>query len=366
MRNGFYVLDVDGHVTPEHEVNWNTYVPPPVARSIFDTINAKVKLMTDSRAVPAELQGLGIKAVDPYPLRPGGWDPKSRLQDMDAEGIDVAVLFPTVVASGATVFPHPLETSQAYNRWLADYCSAAPDRLKGVVSVPLIEGMDDAVKEMQRCVQEYNFIGVVAKVHNHGRTLADPWYSRLFAEAEAIDIPIMVHLGAEVRIFLREKYHYPFMQEMSLGNPVSSMIGVMDVICGGWLEKLKRLRFGFMEGELSWLPFWMDRLDRRYEKLPHHAPLLKKRPSEYLKDGRIFVSCEAEEEHLPYALTAMAEDLALFNSDYPHWDSTFSGTVQELLDRTDVTDTQKRKILSGNALKLLFGAKRPTIKVPVS
>ena len=80
---------------------------------------------------------------------------------------------------------------------------------------------------------------------------------------------------------------------------------------------------------------------------------MKRKPSEYLADRRIFISCEPEEADLAYALNTLGEDIAVYSSDYPHWDCTFPGSVQELLDQDGLTEVQKRKILSQNALALL-------------
>src|SRR5205809_7096839 len=64
----------------------------------------------------------------------GGWDPEARLADQDRDGVSAEVLYPTV---GLVLCRHPdLDYKQAcmdaYNRWLAEYCSAHPDRLLGV------------------------------------------------------------------------------------------------------------------------------------------------------------------------------------------------------------------------------------------
>ena len=85
--------------------------------------------------------------------RPGGYDPNARLVDMDDEGIDVAVLYPTAMLTWveeADVFG---AACRAYNNWLRDYCAAAPTRLYGVGLVPL-QDIDAAITEMRRCVRD--------------------------------------------------------------------------------------------------------------------------------------------------------------------------------------------------------------------
>src|SRR5262249_52941949 len=92
---------------------------------------------------------------------PGGYDPVARLADMDADGIDAAVLYPSqamffgpcdpIDAFGDIDFV--TDCIRAYNDWIADYCAAAPARLFAVGAVPL-QDVDRAVAEAQRCAEE--------------------------------------------------------------------------------------------------------------------------------------------------------------------------------------------------------------------
>src|SRR5207237_5629939 len=77
--------------------------------------------------------------------RDGGHDAKARLADMDADGIDVSVLYPSQAMFFGPCDPIPalhdvefvVACQRAYNEWLAEFCSAAPSRLFGVAAVPL-------------------------------------------------------------------------------------------------------------------------------------------------------------------------------------------------------------------------------------
>ena len=94
--------------------------------------------------------------------RPGGYDPNARLVDMDDEGIDVAVLYPTAMLTWveeADVFG---AACRAYNNWLRDYCAAAPTRLYGVALVPL-QDIDAAITEMRRCVHDLSVKAVMIR-----------------------------------------------------------------------------------------------------------------------------------------------------------------------------------------------------------
>ena len=70
---------------------------------------------------------------------PGGSDPMARLRDMDAEGIDQAVLYPTIGLYFSVVDDPAaaVALAAAYNDWLAGYCAADPRRLFGAAMLPL-------------------------------------------------------------------------------------------------------------------------------------------------------------------------------------------------------------------------------------
>jgi predicted TIM-barrel fold metal-dependent hydrolase len=95
----------------------------------------------------------------------------------------------------------------------------------------------------------------------------------------------------------------------------------------------------------------MDRLDEHFEKLPRLAPWLTKPPSEHIRGGQVFVSCEPEED-LAYPISRLGEDVLMYASDYAHWDCEFPDSVRKIAERPELTATQKAKLLRENALRL--------------
>jgi predicted TIM-barrel fold metal-dependent hydrolase len=136
------------------------------------------------------------------------------------------------------------------------------------------------------------------------------------------------------------------------------MISITNFVLGGVLERFPRLVAGFMEAGCGWLPFWMEHMDEEYEKRPHEAPLLQKEPSEYVKGGQIYVGCEPEETLIPLAAEWIGEGQILYASDYPHWDGGWPHSVDTLLERDDVSEPLKRKILGENA-RVFYGLAAP-------
>ena len=343
----FKVIDCDGHVEPAVVARWEKYAPAPYAEMLTKMARDRFDANGD-RTTP----------------RRGGYDPEVRLADMDKEGIDVTVLFGSsvgLIAGPADDLPYSVALCRAYNNWLADYCSANPDRLKGGALLPYAspEEMD---KEARRTVTELGFVAVVVPPYLQlGQTLLslyDAHFTPIFEEAERLDTTITIHgPGTHLRSFLRERYKTHF-ERHALDFSVSQMMASMDVICGGLLDEFKTLRFAFMEGSIGWVPWWIDRLNEHFEKLPHHVPRCIKEPSEYLKEPRTFFSCESGEKVLGYAVQVLGEDKIIYASDYPHWDCEYPESVNLILKRQDLSESAKRKILSDNGARLYkFNAK---------
>src|SRR5947207_2943477 len=129
-------------------------------------------------------------------------------------------------------------------------------------------------------------------------------------------------------------------------------VQLTSMIFEGVPEKFPRLRVAFLEAGCGWAPYWMERMDDEYAKRRSEAPALKKRPSEYVRSGTIYFSCEADEWLLPQALERVGENQIVYASDFPHWDNSYPGSLDEIKNRGDIGEAQKQKILGGNARRL--------------
>ena len=135
------------------------------------------------------------------------------------------------------------------------------------------------------------------------------------------------------------------------------MVAMLSLVCGGVLARLPKLGVAFLEIGIGWVPYWMERMDEHYEKhelrdeLKKEVPYLTKEPSEYVKAGNVFVTCEPDEKTLPDCIGHTGEDLPMYASDYPHVDSKFPETVKLLRSREDLPPNVKEKILGLNAAR---------------
>ena len=203
-RFGHFVIDADGH--GGEPLGWRKRIPDAFAsrmREYVDSMRAKYTNLPgsgvrstdqDDDAVPAQTTDDDLEIT--ADMRPGMYDPEPRMKDMDDEGIDVAVLFPP--GSGEEWALGDVDFSVALCRTLndarAEYASHDPDRLKLVAKLPMIEPKA-AAEELERCVTEHGFVGLVTATHIRDKNLDDPSFDPVWEAAERLNVAVCTHGG---------------------------------------------------------------------------------------------------------------------------------------------------------------------------
>jgi predicted TIM-barrel fold metal-dependent hydrolase len=279
-------------------------------------------------------------------------DPAIWLSFLDECGIAQTVLYPTAGLAAGLIqdATWAVTLCRAYNSWLHATYSRTSPRFVGVALLP-VQDVAAAVTELRRASEELGFPAAMLcanTVLNKGYGHADFW--PLYAEAERLGVALAVH-GAPSR-GLGFDYLNTFIETHTLEHPVAVMIQLTNMMFQGVFEEFPGLRVAYLECGAGWVPYLMDRFDEEYERRGKKwAPRLRKRPSEYLCGGQVYVSIESEERTLPYVLDLFGEDHVFFASDYPHERSRheYLSDIPDLEARADLTDANKRKILADNA-----------------
>jgi len=184
------------------------------------------------------------------------------------------------------------------------------------------------------------------------KNLDHPDLEPFFAEAERLNVPICVHVGAgDGTAAGIERFDHPFYTH-AMTHPFEQMIAVLCIVVGGILEKFPRLKVAFMEAGAGWVPYWMERLDEHYEYLQPTVPWLKKSPSEYMRGGQLYYSFEPDEGTIGFVANFVGADQLIFASDYNHSDSRFPHTVRSVTGREDIAPAVMAKIMGENAARL--------------
>jgi predicted TIM-barrel fold metal-dependent hydrolase len=378
-RNGFKILDSDMHVFEPHDLYF-TYMDPKwgarIPRGEPRKKHGQIKFtFGDGRPIrPSGVQALaatvpqtivdesspGEAAVaDRYekPLK-RGYDAVAQLEAMDEEGIDVAVLFRTfpLHCDDSLDAEYANDLCRAWNSWMVDFCKENQDRLKPSALITLHD-VDLAVDETRRVVTELGAVGLsLVPEPANGRHVHDRYYDRLWHEAEKLDVPICFHPAAspnQDQVVHRFRGHAnEAVLINAFRNPIELMLAVGSFCAGGVLERFPNLRVAFLEGNCSWLPWALYRLDERWQLRKGYAnEPLSRRPSEYFL-RQCFISVDVEEDLVTDVISRIGDVNLVVSTDYPHADSHWPNAINRFMAIDEISTESRRKILWDNCARL--------------
>jgi uncharacterized protein len=366
MRDGFTIVDADGHLAEPADVFDGRIDAKYLERAprILRTVDGRQGMSFLGKAPAVGMFGSG-DAIVPGGIQnpqyrdwddgaPGAFDPRARLLEMDAEGVDVSVLFPTL-GLFAPLVPEP-DAEAAYcaalNDFYAEYCSVDPARLRGVAMLPL-KDVDAAVREVRRAA-EREFVAACLRPNPDPHTkqdVADPRLEPVWAALEETGMAACFHEGVNpILPFAGVERCTSMFDWHVVSHPFEQMLAMMTVIRAGVLERHPELRMGFMESNCGWLPYWLARMDSNWKALSRMVPEIRMRPSEYFA-RQCFITAEADEASITVVAQMVDPACMVWSSDYPHYDAEWPGAVDEMLGRDDITQDLKRAVLGGNAVR---------------
>jgi predicted TIM-barrel fold metal-dependent hydrolase len=293
---------------------------------------------------------------------PGSMDPHERVQVMDQEGIDCALIYPTLGIIWEESVTDPGLTAalcRAYNNWLFDFCNPYPDRLFPIAHIPLLD-IQDAVAEMQRTAKLGAKGFFIRPDLVQGRTFGHPDYDPLWAVAQEVDLPVAPHVVVRVENPMRE-----WAQSLAPGNyaiqpdnlvftftylmlPVQAAFTAM--VASGLFERFPRLKYVILESGGGWIAHWLERLDGKYKVGKGFSPL--PHPPSFYFQRQCYISVDPDEKTTAAMVELLGEDKFVWASDFPHIDAEY-GVVEELREHIAcLPESAQRKILGENAAKI--------------
>ncbi|MCD4524253.1 amidohydrolase family protein [Nocardioides sp. cx-173] len=304
-------------------------------------------------------------------MRPGAYDMKARLLDMDVDGIEASVCFPNAFVRfcGQTFLEHPdkelaLLCVRAYNDWMIEEWQGPSDgRLFGMTVVPLWDAELAAAEVRRNAARGLTSMTFAATPPSLGLpSVYTRYWDPLFLACEETGTVINIHLGAGGAGGSSATKDSPIAMgvtiAMNFSPPAWSMC---DWIISGVFERFPNLRVAYSEAQAGWMPYVLHRLDSLYDYGPELQGFdrLPERPSTYVKD-HIF-ACVFDDPVVidqlaaagPEGYHGLTLDNICFESDYPHTDSSFPYTRDNARSMTaPLNEAQRTKVLRTNAAKL--------------
>ncbi len=293
-------------------------------------------------------------------VRPGAYEPAAHLADNEYDGIVGSVLYPTAGLGFYRVRDSALFSAmcRAYNDWLAEFCGAAPDRLKGIAMLN-VDDPDEAVRELTRA-REIGLSGcLIPTAVGEEQRYDSERYERFWSAAEELSMPLSLHVGA-YRLWdgpVARDTRDPAKARPSFIVTLTSFVetALADLIFAGVFDRHPSLRVGTIEHELGWIPHFLDRLDYTYTQRQDNASWYRFEnfalPSEMFHHN---VFCSFQEDALGIQeRDRIGVDGLMFGSDYPHSESTFPRSAEIMAERLDaVPEREQRMILFDNVSRV--------------
>jgi len=272
-------------------------------------------------------------------------------RSMDAMGLDYQVVFPTPML---VLGMHPQDdieaaVGRAYNRWLIERILPHDERVKGLLYLPF--NTPQACLDIIRDFGDAKGVIGFTVTSTRNKPVHHDQYMKLYAAIDETGKPLAFHSG----------FHWGDPSFLHLNRFISmhaisfvhySLIHLTNWVINGLPERFPKLKLVWVESGLAWIPFIMQRLDHEFMMRACEAPMLKRLPSEYIRE-MYFTSQPLEKGNmklLEATFDAMkAETQLLFASDWPHWDFDPPSSITTI---PFLTEQAKRNILGLNAARV--------------
>ena len=339
LEHHFYFPELIDHFKTRTEV---PYIDT-VSNIFYLREGIEMKIGLDSLPDLPEMKNMTILDLLSLPI-------EAHLKDMDAQGVDVAVMS---VSSGIEDLPHDeaVYFARKANDTVAEMMKKYPDRIMGSAALPT-PYVEDAITELERCIGELGF----KYWHTHSNYLHehlyDPKFEPLLAKAEELGCAIYIHPTLSDDADMKGLgYLYP---AAGIGFGQDVMKTTVRLVMDGVFDRHPNLKI--IVGHLGeYIPFVLDRLDNRLSCIPEPAIKMKHKFSYYVQNGNILVttSGNTSDEAFECTMKVFGIDKIMFGSDYGYED--FAEQVN-FVKNQNISQEDKDKVWGGNFEKfsLLF------------
>ncbi len=286
--------------------------------------------------------GEGTAASFLEPMRPEYQQKSARLAVMDEQGIESALLFPTLGVTVEHALRHDAEATfaaiRAFNRWLEeDWGFGADGRIFGVPLLSLVD-VDLAVAELERLLARgarmvHLLAGPVIEPSagpRAGRSPGDPHFDAVWARLAEARVPVAYHaaesgynelLGTQWGQRARPRSHHQSAWQNAfcfIETPIMHTIAAL--IFDNLFSRFPDLKVATIECGSAWVPYLLPRLDKAQRSCTMHSPWIGGRLADrasHVFEAHVRVNPFPEEDHAMLFEWLRPEHL-LFGSDWPH------------------------------------------------
>ncbi|MSO58922.1 MAG: amidohydrolase [Ilumatobacteraceae bacterium] len=314
-------------------------------------------------AVGFDRDDITLKGITYDDMRPGSYLIKDRLEDMDINGIEASLCFPTFPRFCGQTFTEASDRDlatlcvQAYNDWMIeDWCANSGGRLLPLTIIQLWDPVA-AAKEIRRnadrgchavCFSEIPANLGLPSIHD-----ASGYWLPFFEACNDTGTTINMHIGSGSKMpSTSPDAPAAVGSVLTFANCCFSMV---DWLMSGLFTPFPDLKIAYSEGQIGWIPYILERADTVWRENRGWGGVADKvfeLPSELFK--KHVYGCFFDDAFGLKSIESIGVDNVTYESDYPHSDSTWPHTAKLAAEQTaDLSDEVMYKVLRGNAIKML-------------
>jgi predicted TIM-barrel fold metal-dependent hydrolase len=294
-------------------------------------------------------------------IRPGCFQQGERLFDMDANHVEASLCFPTFTRFCGQTFLErgdrdtSLACVLAFNDWIIDeWCGGAGrGRLIPLTLVPLWD-VQAAVAEVTRCAAKGSHSIAFSEnpVLLGLPSIHSDYWDPLWAVCQETDTVVNCHIGSSSRLATTGP-ESPNLVTIALTFQ-GALHAAIDILLSGVFERYPGLRIALSEGQVGWLPFVLERLDKAWDHSRAYGEVgnkVKKPPSTYV-EGHLY-GCLFDDLAGLSNRSSIGMSQLMFEVDYPHQDSTWPNTLgilEGLIAEANLSDVEVSQLVRGNAI----------------
>lgn len=274
---------------------------------------------------------------------PQMFDYAGRVQNMNAEGIDISIVSLTSPSSFWGTAEQSLEASKAINNDMRAAQTTYPDRIRFLATLPW-QHPDLAVQELDRAC-EMGAVGVMTLCNIRGENLIDDKFKPIWDAIDARGLPVLVHPTAPLGY---EKQDLGAMLA-TVGFTFDTSLAILRMVNDGFFDRYKNMKIIASHGGGT-LPYLKSRIDLFFEARRSDKDKIKELPSTYLTNSVYYDGVVYDENAMQLLVELGGPDRVMFGTDWPH-----PTNIKQVLNATDVLPPdQAAKVKGGNAQRI-FG-----------
>jgi predicted TIM-barrel fold metal-dependent hydrolase len=388
------IVSSDGHIGPPAE-RYREYVDPKFVAGFDEWFEAYIPMWVTKGTVASDSEKEVLAQTDgnmwgaeyqkqfeeraakiPWGIE-GKWDSARRLEALDIDGVTSDIMFPDDQSSNSPPFlglardfretwdrwshAQRREGARAYNRWLSDFCSAAPERLLGVGLIGSLADVDDAMETVRWAKENGINGGLMLPVMYYN--MDEPYwndrrYDRLWALCAELEMPLHTHVGPGSPYYGEDNFEGMLLWAIESTFWVHRPLWFF--ILSGIFERHPGLRLVFTEQGVDWVPPVLMGMDYLLEAKitpfseDQRRSMFSMKPSEYFHrncwigatntDALGWVNLQDRD--------ALGYDRLMWGSDYPHMESAWPETREKLRNlMKGIPEHQVRAMTGDNAVE---------------